>query len=340
MRKLIRTLIACIVLLGLASGCRVHQIPHGETDITVTLNLEYAYDITQYQTIDFNTKAGEPASGYQTRYIINLYKYTSDTYSRTPAYTFVYYFDELDVLDRSITLKAEAANYRAVVWTDYVEAGKETGYYYDAEDFAEVHLTGDYSGCDVRRDAFFGGEDLEMATLLTYDASYEATIQMGRPFARYNFIATDKEQFLDYWVQQLAIRSGTLVKPDRNSLDLNEFKVRFVYPQFLPSTFNLHNGKPVDSSVGVSFFTKMSLREDGNVDLGFDYVFVNPTESKVVVSLEIYDNEGTYISTVSNIEVPLFRSQQTTIQGKILTSGISSGISIDPTYDGEFTVYL
>jgi hypothetical protein len=60
----------------------------------------------------------------------------------------------------------------------------------------------------------------------------------------------------------------------------------------------------------------------------------------VVVSLSFYDENWEYISTVSNVEVPLHRSGLTTVTGKILTNGISSGISIDPTYDGEFNLIL
>ena len=221
-----------------------------------------------------------------------------------------------------------------------VKAGSEDDLFYDTSDFSEVKLTGSYAGNEPMRDCFYGSTDLEMATLLTYDCTYEAEVQMGRPIAKFNFISTDRDKFIDYWVQQQAIRSGSLVKIDRNKVDLNKFTVRWVYPQFLPNTFNLHSGRPVDSATGVRFDVPMRVNEDGNVDLGFDWMFVNPTESKVVVSLEIYDQEGAYLSTVSNIEVPLMRSHFTTVEGNILTNGINNGVSIDPTYDGEFTIIL
>ena len=339
MKKLLKVL-PLLAALTLAAACDVHEIPHGYPLVSLTLDLKYSYDITQYTTIDFRTRAGVPDNGYQARYIVRLYKYASDDWQRTPAYEYVYYSNGLDDLDRRVRLEVEPANYHVIAWTDYVEAATMKDYYYDASDFSELKLTGEYSGCDVRRDGFFGSADLELASILVNGGEHEATVEMGRPFARYNLISMDKEQFIDYWIQQIAMRDGTMVKTDRQNINLNKFKVKFIYPQYLPSTFNLHSGKPVDSTVGVSFWTTMSVREDGDVDLGFDYVFVNPTETKVNLMLEIYDDKGTYISTVSDIVIPLMRSQQTTVKGKILTSGISSGISIDPTYDGEFNIQI
>lgn len=339
MKTSLKALALLPLLVCALTACDVHELPHGTPMVSLTLDLKYSYDITQYQTIDFRTR-GVPDNGYQARYVVRLYKYSSAEWQRTPAYEYVYYSNGLDELERRVKLEVEPANYHVLAWTDYVEAATMKDYYYDASDFSEVKLTGDYSGCDLRRDAFFGSADISLAQILVNGGQFEATVEMGRPFARYNLISTDKEQFLDYWVQQVALQSGNMVKADRQTMNLNKFQVKFIYPQYLPSAFNLHIGKPVDSSVGVSFWTTMSVREDGDIDLGFDYVFVNPTESKVVLTLEIYDDKGTYISTVSNIEIPLMRSQQTTVKGKILTSGISSGISIDPTYDGEFTIMI
>jgi len=337
MKNFLRTLIYVILPAVMLAGCDVHELPEGESNVLVTLNLKFNTDLPQYQTIDY-TKAN--SEDWQLRYIVRLYKYTSDTYDRAPAYTYTYYNQDITSMDCTLPLLAEAANYRVLVWADYIKPNTKEDVFYNTADFGDISLLGDYCGAEIMRDCFYGGTDLQMAELLTYDSVYEATVELGRPLARFNFISTDKDKFIDYWVQQLAIRSGTYVKPDRNSIDLNQFHVRYVYPQFLPNTFSLHTDKPVDSATGIRFDADMSIRDDGMVDLGFDWMFVNPTESKVIVSLEIYDQDWSYVSTINNIEVPLMRSQQTTIQGNILTSGINSGISIDPTYDGEFTVYL
>lgn len=338
MRKL-RLIALALTALFFAAACDVHELPYGEPRVDVTLHLSYDYDMPQYRTVEF-TKAGDDTQ-YQTRYVVKLFKYTSEDYSHAASYEFIYYSSELDNLDRTVKFQCEPAHYRVEIWTDYVLANSTADLFYNPSDFSEVTLTSSYEGNNIRRDAFYGALEADLSTLLSTESTYEDTIHLARPLARYNLISTDKEQFLDYWVQQLAIRSGTMVKVDRSSLDLNKFRVRFVYPQYLPSAFNLHSDRPVDSRTGVKFDALMSVREDGDVDLGFDYVMVGgETEGKVIVSLELYDQDDTYISTISNIEVPLMRSHQTTVIGKILTSGISSGVSIDPTFDGEFVIQI
>lgn len=325
-------------LLALVLGaCDVHELPVGDADVAVTLRLNYNYDLPQYRTLDFDTRAD--GQQYITRYVINLYKYASDTYSDTPAYSFVFLGTNTRELDNTFTFGAEAANYRVVVWTDFIAHGTEIDLFYNPTNFSEVVLTDKYYGAEPMRDCYFGSEDMFMADLLASGSTFECAVNLERPVARYNFVATDKDQFLDFWVRQLAIRSGTMVKVDKSSLDLNQFTVKVIYPQFLPSAFNIRTGRAVDSRLGVSFTTPMKVMEDGNVDLGFDWVFMGD-EGKVIVTLEFYDQDGNYISTVSNIEVPLKRSAQTTIMGKVLTSGINSGVSIDPTYDGEFNVMI
>lgn len=336
MKKLL--IISLALLATIVAACDVHELPVGDSDVAVTLNLKFKTDLPQYQTMDFSTRAG--SLEYQTRYVINMYKYASESYSSVPSYTFVFVDDNTSVLDNTFTFGAEAANYRVVVWTDYVEKGTTAAnLFYDPTNFSEVTLTKTYYGAEPMRDCYFGSENMFMADLLASGSSFECTVNLERPVARFNFVSTDEDKFLDYWIQQLALRNGTYVKMDKRDLDINKFTVRFVYPQYLPNTFNLHTGKAVDSATGVSFTTNMFKMEDGNIDLGFDWVFMGD-EGKVVVSLELYDQDNTYISTVSNITVPVKRGQQTTVVGNILTSGISSGISIDPTYDGEFTVFI
>ena len=84
----------------------------------------------------------------------------------------------------------------------------------------------------------------------------------------------------------------------------------------------------------------MHQREDGMVEIGADWVLQGAKEGLVVVLLEFYDAEGMYLSTLQSVEIPLLRGHLTTIQGKLLTSGVNSGITIDPTFDGDFNVYL
>ena len=332
MRKAIAYIVLSLAAIMLFS-CDVHEEPEGGDLINVTLNLEHDYGIEPWKTVDFQTRAS--SSGHTVRYIIRFYRYAGDSYEKVPAYEETLTGTDLENLDRQISVSVEPANYKVVAWTDYTNGSP----YYEASDFAEISLTSTYSGDNEYRAAWYGSNDLMLADILDSYVSVEKTIPMQRPHARFRVIATDKDKFINYWATQLTIRSGSMVK-DPSAVDISKFHVRYTYPQYLPSAFNLFSGRPVDAITGTTFDTSMTVNSDGSVSLGFDYVFVGSDEGSVVLSLSFYDENWEFISTVPNIEVPLRRSSLTTVTGRILTSGLSSGITIDPVYDGEFNVVI
>ena len=57
----------------------------------------------------------------------------------------------------------------------------------------------------------------------------------------------------------------------------------FRYQGFMPCSFNMFTNKPADSWTGVAFDSTMQRLSDTEVELGFDYVFVNGGESTVPV---------------------------------------------------------
>ena len=79
---------------------------------------------------------------------------------------------------------------------------------------------------------------------------------------------------------------------------------------------------------------------NGEAELGFDYVFVNGSESTMVVSVEIYDGQGNIVSNFKPVDVPLIRSKLTTVKARFLTSDAMGGVSIIPDYDGEHNIEI
>lgn len=69
-------------------------------------------------------------------------------------------------------------------------------------------------------------------------------------------------------------------------------------------------------------------------------MFVNGSETKVSVSVEVYDVDGERLSSFKPVDVPLVRSKLTTIKANFLTSDAAGGVSVDPDYDGEFNIEI
>ena len=334
MRNFMNHTLLLLLLIFATVACDVHHDPVGGEDVALTLHLRFDKGIVPWHTIEVPTRAAGGAN-FQVRYTLRLFRYVSGTWERTPAYETTFYGDNLADPDCDVELSVAPANYRVAVWTDCENSGKP---YYDASDFGEIQMA-ITDGNDEYRAAWFCADDLELAPILTVGSTWEQTLHLVRPHARYRVIATDKDEFLSYWASQLAQRSGAMVK-DIEALDINKFHVRYTYPQYLPSAFSIFADRPVDARTNISFDAPMVLNEDGTVSLGFDYVLVGQDEGSVVVTLTFYDENWEAVSSIPNIEIPLKRSALTTVTGKILTHGIASGISIDPTYDGEYNIVL
>ena len=323
MQRVFIPLIAAFLTLV---GCTVHQYPEdGATAddsavVDFTLNLRIPKQLPQYQTVDFVSKAGEAVSA---RYVVAFYKYKGGTYEDTPSVATVELGEGM--ADRSITVQIEPAEYHILAWVDYANPDGSS-LYYDAESYSEVALTkGSHSGNNPYRDAYYGKEDISLSFLKGNRTSYAHTIGLVRPNARFEFIATDKEQFL---------------KTVGADADLSNFRVMVTYPLFMPSTFNLNQERPTDASVGMAFTGPMTVLEDGNIGLGFDWVFAAPEDQTVLVSLSIYSPSGELLSTVNNIEVPLCPGKNTTVKGNLLTNGVSNGISINPGFEGDIVINI
>ena len=98
--------------------------------------------------------------------------------------------------------------------------------------------------------------------------------------------------------------------------------------------------KPNDSSLGIQFRSDITLIDDHNARLGFDYVLVNGKESSVMVAVGLFDEEGTRLSMTNPIEVPIKRSMLTTVKGSFLMQDTGGGVAIDPDFEGEFNIII
>ena len=228
-------------------------------------------------------------------------------------------------------------DYHVEVWADWLEYKAP---FYSTAVFNAVGVNTDpYSGANPYRDAFCGSFDIDLSAYHTNNSIATAEVTLHRPNARFTFISNDREEFLHYWASEIALNDGTGVK-DPDSIDLDTFRVRIYYPQYMPSEYNLFEGEITDSATGVWFETSMAKQKDGTIEVGWDWVLAAGESSSVMVSLEFYDNEGTLINRINNILIPVAPGKLTTVTSKLLTNNINNGITIDPSFDGEFIVHI
>ena len=105
-------------------------------------------------------------------------------------------------------------------------------------------------------------------------------------------------------------------------------------------SYNLFSDRPADAWTGIKFENQLSALDNGEVWLGFDYMFVGTIDSVVAVWVEIYDKNGNLISGSPVIDIPLLRNKRTVVKGEFLTTQASGGVKVDPGFEGNHNVHI
>ena len=337
--------IALVLTIALA-GC-VHDYPgmteEGEegvdptlvevnTEVTLDLELVPLEIITQEsarsgtnKALNITTKADD---GYRRRFIIEAWREGKPT-TRQVTVMETAEEDGDAKISLPIHLKLHALEYTLAVWTDYVKAGTTDDLYYDTDNLQQVACTDPYTGSTPHRDCLYGTAVLDLRQYRNeWNAKVQIKVDMVRPLAKYELIATDVKDFLR--------------KTKKQRADDETFTITFSYGFYLPTVFNVLAGKPADSRTGITYTTPLTVPADGQEEcaIGTDFVFVNGTESFVSLSMEIRDSGGNVISRTTGLKVPYRRGHLTTVRARFLTNEMQGGVDIDDDFDGNIDVDL
>ena len=337
--------LACLLLL---SGCCVHEFPqeNGER-VPFELNLDFSTELPLYLEIDATKNNGEskgPGESHDLRYIIQAYRHDyRDENSRIADTTFIFTRSEYKNLNYRAPLMLPEGDYTFRVWSDYVAANTQTDKYYDTRDFSEIILSSrdPHEGTNDYRDAFRGYAEATVLNPNEYSEEEAATIEnratasMVRPLGKFQFISTDIQIFIQRIIEMMKEQGMSSDEATMQNIDLNDYRIVFRYNAFMPCSYNIFTDKPADAWTGISFESRMETLSETEVSLGYDYVFVNGSESTLSLTVEVYDKDGKKMSSSQPIQVPVVRSKLTVVRGEFLTSEASGGVSINPGYDGD-----
>ncbi len=343
-------LAACALLC--ITSCAVHEWPE-PSPADVIVNLDFDTQLPQYKVLnEEGTRASHDGRDYDIRYTIAAYRLLQDgSYAEEPFLLKVFSKDEIDELNATFRFSIDEGSYRFYVWTDFVLAGTQSDYFYNTTNFRRISLQGAHEGNNDFRDAFSGSADLKVIRLGSRETPSTVTVQMRRPLAKFEFITTDLQEFITKTIEAMirkeeaeaAAKAGE-TKSDGDTktpaVDLEKYTVVFFYSGYMPNAYNMMEGKPCDSATGVKFSSAISAIDNHDARLGFDYVFVNGEESSVMVTVALYDEEGTQLSISCQIEVPIKRSMLTTVRGSFLMQNTGGGVAIDPGFEDEFNIYI
>lgn len=336
-----------LVLTIVLAGC-VHDYPSmtedGEegidptlvevnTEVTLDLELVPLEIITQKNARSGTNKARSGTTkaddGYRRRFIIEAWREGKPTARQVTVMETAEEENGDGKISLPIHLKLHALDYTLAVWTDYVKAGTTDDLYYNTDNLQQVACRDPYTGSTPYRDCLYGTTPLDLRQYRDeWNAKVQIKVDMVRPLAKYELIATDVKDFLR--------------KTKKQRADDETFTITFSYGFYLPTVFNVLSGKPADSRTGIAYTTPLTVPTDGQEEctIGTDFVFVNGTESFVSLSMEIRDGGGDVISRTTGLEVPYRRGHLTTVRARFLTNEMQGGVDIDDDFDGNIDVDL
>lgn len=244
----------------------------------------------------------------------------------------------------TMPLELHAGRYYVVSWLDYVDDGSVADKYYKAASLSAIHIpdTSEYVGDEERKEAYTGREELDLTRYYNiWQADMACEMRLETPAARIEFIATDYDKLIEKTASSSEMRHFSRAGvPYTGEVDLSQIQVSVLYAGYFPSGYNAYAGKPNDAALGVSFDCTARPLSDTEMRLAGDHVFVNGSESAVTVNLQVKDRNGVLLNEVEGVRVPVVRGKLTTIRGDFLTRSFSSGIGIDPGFDGEINVVI
>ncbi len=363
MRRYIYNIWLAVATMLATTGCSVHEFPREDSTprhpFLLHLDLTTNMDMGFYQTIDYKTRAEgaddskatpTPLGDFDLRYIINVYRSDTRQFSREADTTII--LTKTPVAgnyDEDVSLMLENDEYKFIAWADYVPRGTASDCFYKTNDFTEIILadrTNHIASTDYR-DAFRGEQDATV-DFAGQPAGYtqRVAMEMVRPMAKFKFVSTDLDDFITRVVQMKLQQMGMSSTDVRNeqdvraNIDLNEYKIVFRYTGFMPCSINMYTNKPADAWTGVSFESKIEKMSETEAELGFDYVFVNGSESRVSVEVEVRDSDDRVLARINPIDVPVVRNKLTIVRGAFLTATATGGATINPDFDGEYNIVI
>lgn len=347
-----------VMFVAVFTSCSVHEWPEEKKPeyYKFVLNLDYSTELPLYQIVEHQMSRAEIEDFYDVRYTIEVYV---NRYERSTSYELVErkVVNRDDVtasLNHSVEMMLKPGRYMFKVWTDYVDANSTEHRFYNNDDFEAIVYHGKYEANNDFRDAFVGTLEAEVT-----EETRVLTVPNERPLAKFNFITTDLEEFVEHMLElkskeneesEASDNSNAPVDGSEDStptdqgptrvIDISDYTIVFTYVSNLPNEFHMFQNEPVDvaNPNTISFESSIKKLNDNEAELGFDYV-MSGDKLTVDVVIEVRDKDGTSLSQTNKIPVPLERSKLTTIRGKFLTTQASGGIGINPGFDGPDFIY-
>lgn len=316
--------------LKLIVECSVDLTPP-EYYTTVECDAENGTKYTmRTQNIQLNgTRFTEPVC---LRYVVDLYRVTSSHSVFVERQ--ILFADVEDPNPQAIaTFDVDANHYHVLVWCDYVQDDVREAWYYNTDNLLSIRYADIPVVDNNDKDVFTNMVDVDLREYYYSEGEFEIVREtnLERPKGRFKCITTDMDDY------------------QYGGGSVDNISAVVTYQQYVSAGYNVEDQKPNYFEPTRQFTAKAKIDDNGDLELCYDYVFVNGKQTNVILDFYFYEGDLQYddkgvvlneeISHWTGIRVPLKRNMETIIEGRMLTTSFGTGgIGIDPGFEGEWVI--
>lgn len=322
----------CLLLLSPAlSGCLFEEpemTADGEmgidpTAVNVTAEITLDMKLSEIETARSTRTTSEEDIPYRHRFLVEAYLDDMATL-RQVVYEDIH--PGRTNLSIPISLKLHARPYRLAVWADYVKSDSEDDLYFNTEILDPLITTDPYKGNSEYKDAFYAVHALDLSQYRNqWNVKVPVRIELVRPVARYELVATDAKKFL-----------AKITEDDANA----SYTVRVKYRNYLSAGFDVLNNELRNSLMYMAYnktFKAADLTSGKDFTVGVDYVFMPEEGKEIPIEVEVVNAAGeTMARTIINITCQ--RGKKTIVRDNFLTAdpeNADDDVNIDTEFDDE-----
>lgn len=324
-----KNIIICLLLPLLFAGCQLYESPGEDgvdpTQVTVMANIMVNLTIPQNEidAVKAATRA-EESLNYRHRFIVEAY------IDGVSLHREVFYAEltSQNTLTVPVTLNLHARHYQLVVWSDYLKTTEDESSYYNCEILEPVTMNAPSPGNTEYKDAFFATQELDLTPYADeWNVIVPADVELIRPVARYELIATDMAAF------------RTRMK--EAGMENDEFSIRVKYANYRYMGFDLLRQHPKHALMYMSYKKNFKFPEADAKEytIAFDYVFATLNlRSDVPVEVDIVNSRTEEVVAHSALTLYCTAGKNTLIRSNFFgrdDEEQGGGIGIDPGFDGE-----
>ncbi|MFI3239535.1 MAG: DUF6562 domain-containing protein [Bacteroidales bacterium] len=343
MRKIIyKTIIFISGVLTLLACDTIHQFPDDNpvdpTLVNVTVNIMVSQ--SSLSEMESEVYPINIDSDQSVKLVVEAYKY-DDTETVIQRREVLVEASTIFSSGCNVVMQLNATKYHIVTWVYYVDTNDEGNekYFSTSNGLRNISLVTPIVANTNNKNCFFGNFDADLTSYINnWNVDITIPVNAEPPVGRYFLVTNDIETYLQS-------RSDNIDSKSVSRADIEGYYAEIIFEGYVPNGFNAYTGELNDAITGLYYTSNIEVTGDNEAVIAMDYSLAKSLEQAaegtvLTVTVRIYNADGEMINEQGGVEIALVRGQLTIVTSDFFTRLVTSGVTINPNYDGRYDIVI